>query len=126
MGEKLTMWTDSKKWKEMCAHGGHGVVRFDVFCGHCRKQLGEDVDADGIDKCGLRTDKPLEVFCGYKCAEAYQTATGKRLWSYGWRPTLAWCLTTQAQRRRPRNGPFETETRCRRSLKRMVGRHGRN
>ena len=32
-------------------------------------------------------------------------------------------LTTQAQRRRPRNGPIETETRCRRSLERMVRHH---
>lgn len=83
------MWTDSKKWKEMRANGGHGVVRFDVFCGHCNKQLAEDVDSDGIAKCGFRTEKPMEIFCGYKCAADYQAATGKRLWSYVWRPTLA-------------------------------------
>ena len=32
--------------------------------------------------------------------------------------------TTQAQRRRPRNGPIETETPRRRSLQRMVRRRG--
>jgi hypothetical protein len=82
------MWADSKRWKELCASGGHGVVRFDVFCGHCKKQLGEDVDSDGINKCGLMTAKPIEIFCDRSCAEAFQAKTGVRLLSYGWRPAI--------------------------------------
>ena len=83
------MWTDSKKWKEMRLAGGHGVVKFDVFCGHCNKQLAEDVGADEVRKYGLHTDGPMEVFCSYKCAAEYQSSTGKALFNYGWTPTLA-------------------------------------
>jgi len=82
------MWTESKKWKEMRANGGHGVVRFDVFCGHCNKQIGEDVASDRIGTCGLRTEKPMETFCDCQCAADWQAANGQILWSYGWRPTI--------------------------------------
>lgn len=82
------MLTESKKWQELCASGGHGVVRFDVFCAQCNKQLADNVDAGEIRNCGLQTDRPMEIFCDEKCASDYQVATGIRLFSYGWRSAL--------------------------------------
>jgi hypothetical protein len=78
------MWTDSKKWQEMRRNGGHGVVRFDVFCGQCNKQIGEDVSADCISKCGLNSDSPMEIFCDSACAKVYEVEKGVTLFNNGW------------------------------------------
>jgi hypothetical protein len=78
------MWKDSQKWKDRCAAGEHGVVRFDVFCGHCGKQLGADVGASQVEACGVRTDDPMEIFCDSVCVSAYRNKTGKPVRFYGW------------------------------------------
>jgi hypothetical protein len=70
----------------MRAAGGHGVVRFDVFCGHCHKQLAEDVDADEIDSAGFRVDKPMDIYCDRTCARRHGEKLGRTLWTYGWTP----------------------------------------
>jgi len=73
------MWTESQKWRDMRANGGHGVVRFDVFCSHCNKQIGEDVDADGTNKCGVPSRWPMDVFCNSQCIWDYEAAKNIRL-----------------------------------------------
>lgn len=82
------MWTESKKWRELRASGGHGVVRFDVFCGHCNKQLGENLDSEDFHTVCFQTDAPMETFCDFVCAAKYQATTGKVLLRYGWSNAL--------------------------------------
>lgn len=76
------MWQPSKKWQERQAQHIHGVVRFDVFCAECGKQLGEDVE--DVRSCAIQTDKPMDTFCGRACIKSFMEK-GNDVFLYGWR-----------------------------------------
>lgn len=87
------MWSDSQKWKERRAQGKHGVVTFDVQCGCCGRLLAEDVGCDEMDKVGLHTMNPMDIFCNHACLRAKQNQTGIGYQTYGWQPaTLVYDL----------------------------------
>jgi hypothetical protein len=78
------MWNESQKWQELRRSGGHSVVRFDVFCGHCKKLISEDVGCDNLHAKGFWSDRPMDVFCDSQCAMGYQAKNGVRLMNLKW------------------------------------------
>jgi len=82
------MWFESKIWRKLVKGGGHSEVRFDIFCGHCNKQLAEDIKVEKLNEIGFQTFKPMEVFCNHKCAFTFQKENKITLWNYGWRSTF--------------------------------------
>lgn len=64
------MWVESKKWKELIKSGGHSVVRFDVYCCQCKKQIGEDVPVKDLfyrAQGRFMVERPMEVACSMEC-----------------------------------------------------------
>ena len=82
------MYQPSEKWNAMIKSGGHGVVKFDVFCDNCNKRISEHIDSDDIERKGFHSDKPIKCFCDKTCAQVWEVANNKILWKYGWRPAL--------------------------------------